>query len=161
MNFKKVWLQSESEAFSKNDTLIVKGIAIVLMVFHNCFLSPSKYAGQRVSFWPFEEASVNIVCQQLKICVCIFVFLSAYALTLSLKNAMGIFMVHTLIRRSWYYDLTYSFTNFVEIACFLVCISFIVSFVLQKAQHLLQYDRLLGMIEKKLNSIEREKDKRI
>ena len=73
------------------------------MIFHHCFLSPSKYAGQTVSFWPFDEKIVNIVCQQMKICVCIFVFLSAYALTLKLKqvnNSNGVkkIITHRYIR---------------------------------------------------------------
>ena len=77
----------EKDSFSKRDTLVVKGIAIIMMVFHHCFMYPAKYKGQRVSFWPFSAENVNIVCLQFKLCVPLFVFLSVYALTLSLRKA--------------------------------------------------------------------------
>lgn len=76
-------------SFSKDDTLAVKGIAITMMIFHHCFMTPYKYYGKDVSFWPFYEEGVVNVCYSLKLCVPIFAFLSAYALTLSIKDAHG------------------------------------------------------------------------
>lgn len=93
----------QTDDFSKRDTLVVKGIAIIMMVFHHCFMYPSKYEGQSVSFWPFSEHNVNILCLQFKLCVPLFVFLSVYALTLSLKktdNEPGVknILVHRYIK---------------------------------------------------------------
>lgn len=68
------------------------------------------------------------------------------------KYSMGIFLVHTLIRRSWYYDVTYSFSNFLEIGCFLLAVSFAVSFVLLNLQRICGYNKLLDKLEKKLTA---------
>ncbi len=72
--------------FTKDDTLKVKGVAIILMLFHHCFLNAARYEGQIVSFSPFNEADVNYWCLFFKICVPIFVFLSAYGITISYKK---------------------------------------------------------------------------
>ncbi len=69
--------------FSKLDTNKVKGLAIILMVFHHCFLSPARYAGQEVIFAPFSESSVNSVALSMKVCVAIFTFLSGYGIAIS------------------------------------------------------------------------------
>lgn len=72
--------------FSKEDTQKVKGMAIIFMLFHHCFLAPDRYAGKSVSFFPFPEWIVNDVALAMKICVAIFVFLTAYGITLSFKR---------------------------------------------------------------------------
>lgn len=72
--------------FSKTDTQKIKGLAIILMFIHHCFLSPSRYVGQSVSFYPFTESVVNNVALAMKICVALFVFLSAYGITISFKR---------------------------------------------------------------------------
>ena len=74
------------KAFSKDDTSAIKGIAILLMLNHHNFLSPSRYEGYTVNFFPFSENTVVAFSSFGKICVSIFVFLSAYGLTLSLKK---------------------------------------------------------------------------
>lgn len=74
--------------FTKNDTQKVKGLAIILMMIHHCFLGPERYKGQIVSFWPFLEANVNHFALAMKICVALFTFLSAYGMYLSYKNKM-------------------------------------------------------------------------
>lgn len=74
------------KTFSKNDTLAIRGIAIVLLIFHHNFRSKSVYEGFTCSFFPFSEDKVVLFCNFLKICVGMFAFLSAYGLTLSLKK---------------------------------------------------------------------------
>ena len=73
-------------AFSKEDSLKVKGIAIILMMIHHCFLSPERYQGQNVIFAPFSENAWNEWALYFKICVAIFVFISAYGLTVTFKS---------------------------------------------------------------------------
>ena len=74
------------KSFTKNDTQVMKGIAIILMFFHHNFLDAERYKGYVVNFWPFSETTVNSVTLSFKICVGIFVFLSAYGITLGMKN---------------------------------------------------------------------------
>lgn len=79
--------------FSKEDTQKVKGVAIIFMLIHHCFLSPDRYKGKVVDFQPFQEWIVNDVALAMKICVAMFVFLSAYGIALSLKRVNSEFML--------------------------------------------------------------------
>lgn len=74
------------KTFSKNDTLVVRGIAITMLMFHHNFRLESVFKGMSFSFFPFSQSSVVIFCNFLKICVGMFAFLSAYGLTLSLRK---------------------------------------------------------------------------
>lgn len=76
----------EHNAFTKEDSVKVKGIAIILMLIHHCFLNADRYKGQEVIFAPFSEAVWNEWGLYFKICVALFVFTSAYGLTISFKN---------------------------------------------------------------------------
>lgn len=75
--------------FTKNDTNVIKGIAIIFLMIHHCFLSPARYKGLEVVFAPFTESQVNYIAAFLKICVGMFVFLTAYGITVSIKNKYG------------------------------------------------------------------------
>ncbi|MGN1127080.1 MAG: acyltransferase [Ruminococcus sp.] len=72
--------------FSKNDTLAIKGIAILIMMQHHGFRTESLFAGYDVSFYPFSQSLIVAISNFFKICVGMFVFLSAYGLTVSLKK---------------------------------------------------------------------------
>lgn len=72
--------------FSKYDTQKVKGLAIILMMIHHCFLDAERYAGHTVSFFPFSEETVNYWALFFKICVGMFVFITGYGLTLSFRK---------------------------------------------------------------------------
>lgn len=72
--------------FSKYDTEKVKGLAIILMMIHHCFLKTEQYAGHAVSFFPFSEETVNYWALFFKICVGMFVFITGYGLALSFKK---------------------------------------------------------------------------
>ena len=73
--------------FTKEDTTKIKGWAILLMLIHHCFLSPERYKGQDVSFYPFSEHFINSAAASMKICVALFVFISAYGITKSYKRS--------------------------------------------------------------------------
>lgn len=72
-------------AFGRNESLYLKGIAIIMLICHHCFLSPSRYKGQAVTFI-IPESIWNYVALFFKICVCIFVFISAYGITCKIKS---------------------------------------------------------------------------
>lgn len=72
--------------FSKNDTLAIKGIAIIIMLYHHCFMSIDRFSKYEISFWPLPENIAVALAYFGKICVGIFVFLSAYGITTSIKS---------------------------------------------------------------------------
>ena len=69
--------------FDKQDTNIAKTIAIIMMYIHHSFFSLESYGGYSFSFAPFGETRTVAIAQLFKICVSIFVFLSAYGITIS------------------------------------------------------------------------------
>lgn len=75
-----------SSAFTKQDTLKLKGLAIILLVIHHCFLAPDRYEGQEVIFFPFSERKFNFIALSFKICIALFLFISAYGITISYKR---------------------------------------------------------------------------
>lgn len=78
--------QKVGSAFTKEDTLKVKGLAIILLIIHHCFLAPDRYEGQTVIFAPFSERKFNFIALSFKICVALFLFISAYGITISYKR---------------------------------------------------------------------------
>lgn len=68
-------------SFSKYDTLLVKGVAILLLLFHHLFYTADRY--QLVSFHFFNAKGVpycSIAAQQARLCVAIFLILSGYGM---------------------------------------------------------------------------------
>ncbi len=72
--------------FSKKDTNIVKGVAILAMLFHHSYVTNVKFKVHGVSFAPLSRDTVITLAYWSKVCVGIFVFLSAYGIALSLKK---------------------------------------------------------------------------
>ena len=72
--------------FSKEDSLKCKGFAILIMLFHHMYLRQEQYEGYAISFSPLSEGMVNQIADFLKICVGIYVFVSAFGLTKSYKK---------------------------------------------------------------------------
>lgn len=76
----------EQSRFTKKDTNIIKGMAIIFMMIHHCFNSTKRYIGCDVIFAPLNQQIVTYLAAFLKICVPMFVFLTAYGITISLKD---------------------------------------------------------------------------
>lgn len=74
------------ERFSKEDTLVVKGVAIIWMLLHHCYTAGTDVASYGVSYAPFSSGTVIKLAVFGKVCVGIFVFLSAYGITISLEK---------------------------------------------------------------------------
>lgn len=92
--------------FTKDDTLAMKGIAILIMFFHHCFSGRGRYEGFAISFAPFSEEMILYLAAFAKVCVGIFVFLSAYGITISMRrdsrSSIGTNSISTMIiRRLW------------------------------------------------------------
>lgn len=73
--------------FSKQDTNGIKGLAILFMMFHHCFATVERFENYAVSFAPLSEGLGVLISHSLKICVGMFVFLSAYGMTISAKKS--------------------------------------------------------------------------
>lgn len=71
--------------FTKNDTLCMKGLAILFMFFHHNYLGPDRWQSSAISFYPFTQSQIMFVAQFMKICVGMFVFLTGYGMMASVK----------------------------------------------------------------------------
>ena len=72
--------------FTKNNSLALKGIAIMMMVFHHCYASADRYVGIAINFAPFGEQSIYLVSNSCKMCISLYAFVTGYGLFLSLKK---------------------------------------------------------------------------
>lgn len=74
--------------FSKDDTLVVKGIAILFMLFHHLFgcERPLEAQDLSVSIYPFSFSYFQLLGATTKLCVALFVFVSSYAITIQCNS---------------------------------------------------------------------------
>ena len=72
--------------FSKDDTFVMKGFAIIFLCCYHCFSSYSRLSGANVSFFPFSQKMGIYISESLNLCVGMFAFLSVFGMTLTLKN---------------------------------------------------------------------------
>lgn len=75
--------------FTKDDTKVIKGIAIILMMYHHLFAFPDRIAEQVIYFSMFDLNGNEIayyIGEFGKICVTLFAFLGGYGTYLSCKN---------------------------------------------------------------------------
>lgn len=87
---------------TKTDTAVLKGVAVLMMVFHHCFRTKSIFQGYGISFAPLGTHTVVNLCAAFKICVPIFVFISGYGLTLSLKKLHADYRLERKELSRWY-----------------------------------------------------------
>lgn len=73
-------------AFDKNDSLCLKGFAIILLMCIHCFGSAERFAGYEFNFWLIPEDIYIKLAYYCKICVSVFAFISGYGLYLSAKT---------------------------------------------------------------------------
>lgn len=70
------------EAMKKKDSQIAKGIAICMMLIYHLFSSEGvvqRHGGENLSFFPFANMQSAVVAtSSLKVCVAVFVFVTAY-----------------------------------------------------------------------------------
>ena len=78
--------QKDSDVFGKKESQALKGIAIMMMLFHHCFLDRSRFGNYEVSFFPFTESNIVHLAYSFKICVSIFAFITGYGLFLNINS---------------------------------------------------------------------------
>ncbi len=74
--------------FSKNDTARVKGIAILMLLFHHLFYNPKLIEQREIVFRFIPQEKITAVAIGARICVWIFAFLSAYGLASQYRNCI-------------------------------------------------------------------------
>lgn len=74
------------QGLTKNDSLALKGLAIILMLFHHLFCTANRFKGFEIDFTPFGQNFVVNVAFLFKVCVSIFAFITGYGLLKSIAN---------------------------------------------------------------------------
>lgn len=74
------------KTFDVYSSTALKGIAILMMMFHHCFLSTGRFAGYDISFYPFKQEWVVGVSQFFKMCVPVFAIITGYGLYLNYEK---------------------------------------------------------------------------
>lgn len=71
---------------TKNDSLSIKGIAVLMLLFHHLFMSTDRFEGYTINFAPFSQDFIVNVAFLFKVCVSIFAFISGYGLLKSISK---------------------------------------------------------------------------
>lgn len=66
--------------FTTKDTLKIKGIAIIMLIVHHMFLADNSYEINTIKYFIVSQYYIQKLAIAARICVWIFVFLSAYGL---------------------------------------------------------------------------------
>ena len=72
--------------FTKDDSKVCKGMAILLLLFHHLFYNEKRVASSGLTFGIISYDTVRVLAIMARICVWIFVFISAYGLTYSYEH---------------------------------------------------------------------------
>ena len=86
--------------FTKEHTMQMKGIAIIILLFHHCFLNAQRWATvpyeklattkgwgyYTISFAPFSSHTIQYLASFSKICVAMFVFMTGYGMWVSYES---------------------------------------------------------------------------
>ena len=75
------------QEFSKSITSQIKGVAIIMMMIHHCFLNEKRFVGHTVVFAPLPQEVAMKIASFFKICVAIYVFITAYGLSKSIVRS--------------------------------------------------------------------------
>ena len=78
------------KSFSKQDTLAMKGIAILLMLAHHLFYATEQYVNYWIYYTENDEFNITVrIAMYAKMCVPMFVLLSGYGLTYAYERWLG------------------------------------------------------------------------
>lgn len=86
--------------FTKEHTMQMKGVAIIILLFHHCFLNAQRWATvpyeklattkgwgyYPISFAPFSSHTIQYLASFSKICVAMFVFMTGYGMWVSYES---------------------------------------------------------------------------
>lgn len=95
-------MQDTKRSFEKRDTLAVKGVAILLMLFYHLFESQELLALLQVDHRPFPRELFLMLSGFGNICVAVFAFLSAFGITRGLETdeKAGIYSFSQSLRKA-------------------------------------------------------------
>lgn len=79
-------MKQEGTLYTKEQSFILKGVAVLLMVWHHSFRTEKFFGEYHVNFGCFPVEDVVRFSMVCKICVSLFVFISGYGLYLALAN---------------------------------------------------------------------------
>lgn len=75
-----------SKGLTKTDSLCIKGIGILIMLFHHLYCDTERFEGFAIDFSPFGQDLVVSVSLFCKICVSLFAFITGYGLLKSVSK---------------------------------------------------------------------------
>lgn len=75
-----------NNGLTKKDSLAMKGIAIIIMLFHHLYCEVSRFDKYEIDFSPFSQDFIVDVSLMMKICVSIFAFITGYGLLKSIAK---------------------------------------------------------------------------
>ncbi len=113
------------QAFTKDNTQMIKGVAIIIMIVHHCFLSPDRYKQYEVIFSPLSQDAVTKIAAFFKICVGMYAFLSAYGMTVSLMKQSKRQIPNKTSRPSYTFNRWFSLMAswwFIFVVCEIFCL---------------------------------------
>lgn len=105
---------------TKNESNIVKGIAILCMFFHHLF-----YVEERYTTYGFTgligNADITLtIAKDMKVCVAIFAFVSGYGMVMKMRNLEA---EKVAINAKWHVkNIADSYLNMIKDTCFLIVI---------------------------------------
>ena len=99
--------------FTKEHTMQMKGIAIIILLFHHCFLNAQRWATvpyeklattkgwgyYPISFAPFSSHTIQYLASFSKICVAMFVFMTGYGMWVSYESQKKKTMMSNYIKK--------------------------------------------------------------
>ena len=78
--------REKNGVFTKDVSLALKGLAVIMLLFHHSYGKEKLFEKYVIDFYPFEQQAVIDFASSLKICVSIFAFITGYGLYLSFEG---------------------------------------------------------------------------
>lgn len=120
-----------NKGFSKNESLKVKGIAVLMLLFHHLFYSADRIASSGMKFMIIPQDYVQALAVMARICVWMFVFVSAYGLSVQ-------YVQHGYRDSKWKF-ITKSWISLMKSFWFVYVIVFVL-LLLSASQGIAKYD---------------------
>lgn len=73
-------MEKGQTAFTKDDSMKLKGIAIIFLVVYHCFVSEKVFTEYNINCFPMTQETAIYLTKYFKACVSIFTFISGYGL---------------------------------------------------------------------------------
>ena len=68
--------REKNGVFTKDVSLALKGLAVIMLLFHHSYGKEKLFEKYVIDFYPFEQQAVIDFASSLKICVSIFAFIT-------------------------------------------------------------------------------------